>query len=95
MGSDDVPMIYCFSTCADSIRTIPVLQHDPGRAEDLDTKGEDHAADDPGKAALVDGESICVVARVNGGAAAEQRVREGRPAVVLQRTKSKRRGGYV
>jgi hypothetical protein len=40
------PMIYFFSTCLDSIRTIPVLQHDPHRAEDLDTKSEDHAADD-------------------------------------------------
>jgi hypothetical protein len=46
IGNDDLPMIYCFSPCADSIRTIPVLQHDPGRAEDLDTKSEDHAADD-------------------------------------------------
>ena len=46
VGHDGVPMIYCFSTCADSIRTIPVLQHDPMRAEDLDTKSEDHAADD-------------------------------------------------
>ena len=40
------PMAYCFSTCADSIRTIPVLQHDPNVAEDLDTTSEDHAADD-------------------------------------------------
>jgi hypothetical protein len=40
------PMAYCFSTCADSIRTIPVLQHDPDKPEDLDTKSEDHAADD-------------------------------------------------
>lgn len=43
---DDRPMIACFSTCTDSIRTIPVLQHDPTRAEDIDTDGEDHAADD-------------------------------------------------
>ena len=40
------PMIYCFNSCSDSIRTIPVLQHDPDRAEDLDTTSEDHAADD-------------------------------------------------
>ena len=40
------PMIVCFSTCRDSIRTIPVLQHDPDRPEDLDTEAEDHAADD-------------------------------------------------
>lgn len=39
-------MIYCFSTCLDSIRTIPVLQHDAAKAEDLDTHMEDHAADD-------------------------------------------------
>jgi hypothetical protein len=40
------PAIYCFATCTDSIRTIPTLQHDPHRAEDLDTNSEDHAADD-------------------------------------------------
>lgn len=40
------PMIYCFSTCRDSIRTIPTLQHDPRNAEDLDTTAEDHAADE-------------------------------------------------
>lgn len=46
IGFDGVPMIYCFSTCKDSIRTIPTLQHDEKKAEDLDTDGEDHAADD-------------------------------------------------
>ena len=40
------PMAVCFSTCRDSIRTIPGLQHDQRRAEDLDTESEDHAADD-------------------------------------------------
>lgn len=40
------PMFYVFSTCVDFIRTVPVLQHDPHRAEDLDTLAEDHAADD-------------------------------------------------
>ena len=44
--SSGVPMIYCFSTCAASIDTIPVLQHDPVRAEDCDTDAEDHAADE-------------------------------------------------
>ena len=39
------PMIYWFNTCHGSIRTIPALQHDPNRAEDLDTKMEDHAGD--------------------------------------------------
>lgn len=30
------PMVYCFSTCVASIRTIPVLQHDSAKPEDLD-----------------------------------------------------------
>ena len=45
-GENGRPMAYWFSTCVASIRTIPVLQHDPVRAEDLDTTAEDHAADD-------------------------------------------------
>jgi hypothetical protein len=45
-GEDGRPMIYFFSTCLDSIRTIPALQHDPDRPEDLDTDGEDHAGDE-------------------------------------------------
>jgi hypothetical protein len=40
------PMIVCFDTCTHSIRTIPVLQHDQHNIEDLDTDGEDHAADE-------------------------------------------------
>ena len=45
IGEDGRPMIYWFSTCVDSIRTIPALQHDAARPEDLDTDGEDHSAD--------------------------------------------------
>ena len=45
-GKAGRPMVYTFHTLVASIRTIPVLQHDPDRAEDLDTKSEDHAADD-------------------------------------------------
>ncbi|WP_375790883.1 terminase [Bradyrhizobium sp. vgs-9] len=44
--ADGNPMVVCFSTCVDSIRTIPALQHDKDRPEDLDTDMEDHAADD-------------------------------------------------
>ena len=43
---DERPMLYTFSTCRDSIRTIPALQHDPRRMEDLDSSAEDHAADE-------------------------------------------------
>jgi hypothetical protein len=45
VGVDGVPMIYWFNTCFDSIRTIPILQHDQHRAEDIDYRAEDHAAD--------------------------------------------------
>ncbi|MBU8921776.1 MAG: terminase family protein [Bacteroidales bacterium] len=42
---DGVPMMGYFNTCKASIRTIPSLQHDPNKAEDLNTNSEDHAAD--------------------------------------------------
>lgn len=45
-GIEGRPMIYFFSTCAASIRTIPALQHDKTKMEDVDSEGEDHAADD-------------------------------------------------
>lgn len=41
-----VPMIYVVDTCVDSIRTVPLLQHDSDNPEDLDSDMEDHAADD-------------------------------------------------
>ncbi|WP_155936687.1 phage terminase large subunit [Mesorhizobium ciceri] len=44
--ADGRAMAFCFSTCRDSIRTIPILQHDETRPEDLDTDMEDHAADE-------------------------------------------------
>lgn len=42
----DRPMLVFFDTCAASIRTIPLLQHDTMKVEDLDTASEDHAADE-------------------------------------------------
>lgn len=44
--ADGRPMLYVFETCKDFIRTVPVLQHDPDKPEDLDTSAEDHAADE-------------------------------------------------
>ncbi|RUX96159.1 terminase, partial [Mesorhizobium sp. M7D.F.Ca.US.004.01.2.1] len=35
-----------FDTCIHTIRTLPALQHDEAHPEDLDTKQEDHAADE-------------------------------------------------
>lgn len=46
IGDEGRPTLYVFSTCLDLIRTLPALQHDKNRPEDLDTHMEDHAADD-------------------------------------------------
>lgn len=44
------PMIFFFSHCAHTIRTLPMLQHDTGKSagaiEDVDTHSEDHAGDE-------------------------------------------------
>ena len=40
------PMMYVFNTCKAFIRTMPILQYDPHKPEDLDTTGEDHVADE-------------------------------------------------
>jgi len=45
-GTGGVPMLFVFETCRDFIRTVPVLQHDTNKAEDLDTEAEDHIADE-------------------------------------------------
>jgi hypothetical protein len=44
--ADGRPMMVFFATCHDTIRTLPALQHDKARPEDVDTNGEDHAADE-------------------------------------------------
>jgi hypothetical protein len=41
----DSPMLYFFSTATHIIRTLPALQHDSNKPEDVDTESEDHAAD--------------------------------------------------
>lgn len=46
VGEDDRPMLYFFSTCVHTIRTLPMLQHDSTHAEDVDTDSEDHAGDE-------------------------------------------------
>lgn len=40
------PKLRIFKTCYNMIRTLPSLQHDELHPEDLDSDGEDHAADD-------------------------------------------------
>lgn len=41
-----VPMLYVVPECRDWWRTVPTLVHNPRKVEDLDTDGEDHAADE-------------------------------------------------
>ena len=45
-GDETGPGMLIFSTCRDLIRTLPALQHDPDRPEDVDSDGEDHAPDE-------------------------------------------------
>jgi hypothetical protein len=44
--ADGRAMIVFFAICHDTIRTVPALQHDSARPEDVDTDTEDHAGDD-------------------------------------------------
>lgn len=44
--SDGNPMLVVFNTCRDTVRTVPVLQHDSHRPEDVNSDMEDHAGDD-------------------------------------------------
>lgn len=45
-GEDGKPMIYFMDNCKDAIRTLPALQHDVLKIEDVDSSGEDHAPDE-------------------------------------------------
>jgi hypothetical protein len=45
-GRESNPGVWCFDTCTDSIRTIPALQHDIHKPEDLNTESEDHPIDE-------------------------------------------------
>ena len=43
---EGIPMMYIFKNCKGFIRTIPLLQYDDNKPEDIDTKQEDHIADE-------------------------------------------------
>ena len=40
------PMMYVFSTCRAFLRTVPALLYSTSEVEDLDTRQEDHVADE-------------------------------------------------
>lgn len=44
-SEDGYPMFYVFNTCKHFIRTIPLLQYDEHKVEDVCTTGEDHIGD--------------------------------------------------
>ena len=44
-GNGRQPMLYFFSSCVAAIRTLPQMQHDEMKPEDLQTDSEDHAVD--------------------------------------------------
>lgn len=45
-GEDGRPMMYFMDNCIEAIRTLPAMQHDEDKPEDVDTDGEDHAPDE-------------------------------------------------
>ncbi len=45
-GENGKPMLYFMENCTHAIRTLPALQHDSLRHEDVDTEAEDHAPDE-------------------------------------------------
>lgn len=44
-NSENRALLYLMDNCVHTIRTLPALQHDMHRPEDVDTTGEDHAPD--------------------------------------------------
>lgn len=46
IGVDERPMLYMVGVaCPNLIRTLPALQHDEAKPEDVNTEGDDHAGD--------------------------------------------------
>lgn len=45
-GDGEVPMIYFMENCTEAIRTLPLVEHDPLKLEDVNTDAEDHAPDE-------------------------------------------------
>ena len=43
---DGFPQMYIFKNCRNTIRTLPILEFDKNKDGDLNTQGEDHAADE-------------------------------------------------
>ena len=46
LDENGYPQMYIFKNCKAFIRTVPLLQYDKQKPEDVDTEGEDHVADE-------------------------------------------------
>ena len=46
LDENGYPQMYIFKNCRAFIRTLPLLQYDKQKPEDVDTEGEDHVADE-------------------------------------------------
>lgn len=79
VGQDGRPMIYCFATHSASIRTIPALQHDMDKPEDINTEGEDHAGDDWRYACMSRPWSASPTTRAQGASVGYERKRPAGP----------------
>jgi hypothetical protein len=44
-GQDNKPLLYFVNTCKNLIRTLPLMQYDNSKPEDLNSDMEDHAVD--------------------------------------------------
>lgn len=46
IGYDERPLLYVVGVgCSNLVRTLPALQHDTAKPEDVDTEGDDHSGD--------------------------------------------------
>jgi hypothetical protein len=59
------PGLWVFDTCREWIRTVPVLQADPKKPDDVDTDLEDHAGDETRYACMAESRTI-LTAKVLG-----------------------------
>lgn len=67
-GDDGHPLLLVTEDCTDWRRTVPALQHDKDRIEDVDTDGEDHAGDDTRYACMARPITLVKTKKVNGPA---------------------------
>ena len=91
-GRDGEPLIYIFNSCKHLIRTLPIMQYDKTRAEDLDTKLEDHAVDTLRYLCMARQITLDIPQTPLG--IAEQWHKDFNPHNVLKQARQKKEGNY-